>query len=232
MKTRLQYYITLYILVLFTVSCDSEIERENVLITGVPINITSSSATVSGLVIDLIAPLEEHGHCWSTSPTPSLETNEGKTELGPLSEREEFVSLVSPLISEQTYFLRAYAVQNGQVFYGAVNEFRTIPFAEDPAKAVITGGAFNITANSASVRGSINLSANLVSSFGHCWSTEEIPNIDDNITSFTDAQQLSTFTSELSALLPKTQYQIRAYFINTDGNIIYGTISSFQTASQ
>ncbi len=230
MKAHVKNGIYTICLILF--SCDGELARENVLVTGVPTNITSSSAIVNGLIIDLVASVNEHGHCWALSPNPSLENNIGITRLGATNERGEFLSVLQNLSPEQRYFVAAYAIQDGEVFYGAVNEFTTLPTSADPAKALLTGGAFNISTHSAQIKGSINITLNTIVSFGHCWSERAVPSLSDNFTEFTDLGLLQEFTSQLEELSPATRYQVCAYFTTSEGNTTYGAISSFQTASQ
>ncbi len=61
---------------------------------------------------------------------------------------------------------------------------------------------------------------------GVCWSTEEIPTIDDSLTS--DGVGLGVFVSSLTGLLANTVYYVRSYATNTEGTS-YGDQETFTT---
>jgi uncharacterized protein (TIGR02145 family) len=66
-----------------------------------------------------------------------------------------------------------------------------------------------------------------VTSRGVCWNTTDNPLITDNKTS--DSEGPGSFTSNLTSLIPNTNYFVRAYATNSKGTS-YGSTVSFQTS--
>jgi uncharacterized protein (TIGR02145 family) len=62
---------------------------------------------------------------------------------------------------------------------------------------------------------------------GHCWSTTEIPTIEDSITRLGKVSTRGAFTSSMSGLTPFTTYYIRAYATDAGGTT-YGNQVSFK----
>jgi len=91
-----------------------------------------------------------------------------------------------------------------------------IPNAQSPV--VITTGNLNITTSSFDVTGNINaLGSSQITHYGHCWSTNQLPDTNDNKTDFGIIQTTGTYTSSLSGLTPNTNYYVRAYASNSFG---------------
>jgi hypothetical protein len=67
---------------------------------------------------------------------------------------------------------------------------------------------------------------NTVTARGVCWSTNENPTIEDNITE--DGTDAGSFTSSITNLEPNTTYHVRAYATNKQGTA-YGPEQSFKT---
>ncbi len=67
-----------------------------------------------------------------------------------------------------------------------------------------------------------------VSQYGHCWSTNENPTIEDSITEYSNNISLEPFTSSLDNLRENTTYYVRTYAINSIGTS-YGEQISFTT---
>ena len=93
-----------------------------------------------------------------------------------------------------------------------------------------TGEVFDITANSASIRGIIlDVGEINITQYGHCWSTTKDPTI--NVETKTDLgirYTKGSFNSDLTGLLPFTTYYIRAYTMSSLG-ITYGKVLYFTT---
>ncbi len=224
----------LLFLVLFLIIANcvpSEITRDNVIVTGVPVNTTASGTQISGIVIDFKGEIEQHGHCWATFQAPTLERNEGVTEKGIKENRGEFLSNIVNLLPERDYFIRGYATIDGKIVYGDEVNFRTLDIGSDPSKIVTTYGITNIEANSAIATGSIGVNESLIASFGHCWSKTPNPQVNDFKTQFEDTSNLEDFRSELIDLEPTTVYYVRAYYQSSDSNVVYGNELNFTTAS-
>ena len=78
-------------------------------------NITDSTATCGGNVSsDNEAPVTSRGICWSTSPQPTIADNHTIDGSG----TGEFSSLMTGLTPATTYYVRAYATNDGGTAYG------------------------------------------------------------------------------------------------------------------
>jgi uncharacterized protein (TIGR02145 family) len=93
-----------------------------VLTTRTPTEITTSSVKTGGIITsDGGSVIIAKGICWSTKPGPvvaGLHTNEG-TGLEP------FTIILSDLVPNQTYYIRAYASNSIRTSYGEETNFKT-----------------------------------------------------------------------------------------------------------
>ena len=95
-----------------------------VLTTQAVSNITSTTAVGNGNVTNLGLPNPtQYGVCWSTSTSPTISDN--KTEEGSVSSTGAFTSGMTGLISGETYFVRAYTINDGGTAYGNEMSFVT-----------------------------------------------------------------------------------------------------------
>ena len=133
------YIYIIYILAclcLFNACEQLEIKRHVIINTGEVTDTTSYTAIVAGEILDIgETGLIQFGHCWSTSenPTVSLET---KTELGSRNSSTLFNSALKILEPNTTYYVRAYATNSVETFYGDTVSFKS-------RSMVITNGGFN-----------------------------------------------------------------------------------------
>ena len=92
---------------------------------------------------------------------------------------------------------------------------------------VTTSEVTEITSNSAICGGNVTTDNGFaVTAKGVCWSTSQNPTISDNKT--TEGSGVGSFTSQISDLVPNTQYYVRAYATNAAGTS-YGEQKSFTT---
>ena len=88
-------------------------------------SITSTSAICGGQVTNNGgAPVTACGVCWNTSPNPSLNNNLGFTNDN--SGTGSFVSSITGLTANTTYYVRAYATNSAGTAYGAEKTFTTL----------------------------------------------------------------------------------------------------------
>jgi uncharacterized protein (TIGR02145 family) len=73
------------------------------------------------ITIDGFSAVTERGVCWSTSPNPTI--NDSKTSDG--SNIGSYISNISGLIANTTYFVRAYAINSAGTGYGDEKSFIT-----------------------------------------------------------------------------------------------------------
>lgn len=109
--------------------------------TGVPAltiqfmtDILQRSATGNGTITDLgNALVTQHGHCWSTSPNPTI--SDAKTELGATGATGAFPSNLTGLLPRTTYYVRAYAKNASGTGYSSEISFTTAIEALSPNAA-------------------------------------------------------------------------------------------------
>lgn len=106
-----------------------------------PVTDISSSLARSGGAItdDGGSEIEGRGLVWGTLQTPSIDNHEGMTNDGRGS--GEFISTMSGLAPETTYYVRAYATNSAGTGYGNQQHFTTTPF--DPDEGTVTDAEGN-----------------------------------------------------------------------------------------
>lgn len=193
-----------------------------VLTTTSASSITQTSVQTGGIISsDGGASVTEKGVCWSTSPNPTTsgyKTNEG-------SGTTSFVSSITGLITNTTYYARAYATNNSGTAYG--NEISLTTQQNISFPVLTTTAITSITQSSAVGGGEITSDGGAtIIARGVCWSTSQNPTILNTKTN--DGTGRGAFTSSLTVLLANTTYYVRAYGTNSNGTS-YGAESSFTT---
>jgi uncharacterized protein (TIGR02145 family) len=220
------YYVRAYATNAIGTSYGSEISFKSAVTsaaisTSEPTNITSSTATCGGTITsDGGTAISARGVCWSTSQNPT--TADNKTSDG--VNVGTFVSTITGLTFNSTYYVRAYAINSSGTVYGEQKSFTTNKIAPIISTVAIT----QITSSTASSGGKITSDGGAsVSERGICWSTSHNPTISDAKT--TDGTGSGAYTSSVSGLTYATTYYVRAYAINSIG-ISYGEEVTFKTA--
>ena len=94
-------------------------------------NITQDSLTCTSSISSINSGVVQHGHVWSTSPDPVIETCL-KTELGAKSEIGDFASNINGLEYATLYYVRAYVTNTeGVTIYGEEKFFTTLSRIEE-----------------------------------------------------------------------------------------------------
>jgi hypothetical protein len=162
--------------------------------------------------------VSQRGVCWSTSPNPTPDGSGHETHDG--SGTGNFTSSITGLTSNTTYYIRAYAVNNGGISYGDQRSFVTLA-------TLSTSGITNITATTASSGGNIDLGGGAsIIERGVCWSTSINPTISDAHT--INGPGTGIFNSDITGLINYTNYYVRAYATNSSGTS-YGNQFNFKT---
>ena len=188
--------------------------------TAAVTDILGNGATCGGTVtdgggLDIIA----RGVCWSTSQTPTLSDSHTTDGTGTGS----FVSTLTGLTPNATYYVRAYATTSQATSYGEEMTLTTMNGIPAVSTAEVTG----ITATTATCGGTVTTDGGLnITARGVCWSTSSNPTLSDSHT--TDGTGTGSFTSSLTGLSTSTTYYVRAYASNSRVTI-YGGEQSFTT---
>ncbi|MCC9139053.1 hypothetical protein, partial [Pontibacter silvestris] len=153
--------------------------------------------------------VSSNGVVWATHSNPTTADNVS-TPVG--AGVGTFTAELTELWGSTTYYIRAYATNNGGTAYGQVVEFRTAP---PVAPTVVTAAASVISGTEAEGGGEIiSHGGSQISTRGLVWSTE--PNFDPAGVSQSQrtaqsGYELGSFTHQLTNLTPGTTYYIRAY---------------------
>lgn len=184
--------------------------------------ITQNSAKCGGTItaqnnLVIIA----RGICWGTEPLPNLLGNKTIDGTG----QGEFVSNITGLNANTTYYIRAYATNtDGATAYGTDSIFKT----KADLPTLTTNTVSSITQTTAISGGNITSNGGVsIVSRGVCWNTETLPEITDSRTS--EAGGLGEFISNISELSANTLYYLRAYATNSEGETAYGDEYVFTT---
>ena len=208
---------------LFLVSCNP---KEPVVKTQAVSEIAATSAIGGGDVVeDGRADVTERGVCWSIVENPTIadaHTSDG-AGLG------SFVSNITDLEPNTTYYVRAYATNSEGTSYGDQVNFMTLEEMIELA-TVKTSLVTSITSTTAVAGGDVTADGGTeVTAKGVCWSTSQEPTIEGEHTE--NGAGTGEFTAELSGLEQNTTYYVRAYATNKEGTA-YGEEVSFTTLQE
>jgi hypothetical protein len=159
----------------------------------------------------------EYGHCWNTSSNPTI--NNYKNNLGILNSDINYVSDITNVPLDVTYYIRSYVKLSDQtVLYGNEQSI-VIPDLH------LTTDTFNLPIpNTATLQGTIvSAGVNPISDHGHCYSTTTSnPNINNQKISLGSINIAGTFFTTLPNLVNGTTYY-RSFAIS--GNSVkYGKV--------
>lgn len=185
-------------------------------------NITSTTASGGGTVTgDGGSQVTYKGVCWSTSQNPT--TSNSKTSNG--TGTGSFISSITGLTPNTTYYVRAYATNNQGTAYGTEVTFNTSQSLSNPS--VITTEPTSISTNNATVGGNVTTSGNSpVTERGIVYSTSHNPTTSG--LKVIGGSGTGTFNVNITGLVAGTMYYYRAYAINSQGTS-YGSELSFTT---
>ena len=192
-----------------------------VLTTTTTTEVTTTSISSGGnITSDGGSAVLSRGVCWSTTSGPttaSSKTSDG-VSIG------IFSSSITGLTVNETYYIRAYAINSVGTSYG--NE--VVITLHTLAPTLTTTAATLITDTSALLGGTITSDGDsVITVSGICWSTSANPTTSSSKT--TDGPtSAGSFTTTISSLAPGTTYYVRAYATNGVGTS-YGAQVSFKT---
>lgn len=192
-------------------------------VTTAPVtNIGEHTAMGGGNVTsDGGSPITERGICWSTSHNPTTGGNHATSGTGTGS----FSCTMTGLTSGTTYYVRAYAVADGQTMYGNEVSFTTITLP-----TVTTSQVTNIGEHTATGGGNVtDDGGSPITVRGICWGTSHNPTTSNSHA--TNGSGTGAFTVNMTGLTAHTTYYVRAYATNSVGTE-YGNEVSFTTQQE
>lgn len=185
-------------------------------------NIASIFATAEGEVVsDGDVNVRERGFCWSASPDPTIEDNKKASGGG----KGVYTALLTDLIPNTNYHVRAYAINDAGINYGNEIEFTTNP--PETLPQIETTGISGLNQWSAWSGGHItDDGGGTISERGICWSTFSNPTVSNQKTLSNYVSD--TFSIKMHSLEQGVTYYVRAFVKNLAG-IAYGNEVSFTT---
>jgi uncharacterized protein (TIGR02145 family) len=188
--------------------------------------ITSSSAVSGGNVTsDGNSEVTLRGVVWHTSENPTVGSNLGITSNG--TGTGAFISNITGLSSNTTYYVRAYAINSIGTSYGQQLSFTTsIALA-----TVTTNPVINIAETSATCGGNVTSTGGATEvTRGVVYSTSPNPTLaNSNVNAGSGGT--GTFSANLTGLTLGITYYVKAYAIN-DAGVAYGEEITFFTISE
>ena len=182
--------------------------------------ILSTSATGGGNITNNGgATVTASGICYATTSGPTTASTKitGTTAIG------SFISNLTGLAPGTTYYVKAYATNSLGTGYGSEVNFTTQAVLATLTTTAIT----NIGTTTATGGGTISSNGGAtITVSGICWSTSQNPTTSNSKT--TNGTSSGAFTSNLTGLISKTTYYVRAYATNSAGTS-YAAQVSFTT---
>ena len=179
------------------------------LVTGIGDSTATGNLTLVNNGGSLIT---QYGVVWKTSSGGQDIATDDHTSEGSTSLMKAYTSAISDLLSNTTYYLKAYATNSTGTAYGTEVSFTTKIVG---APTVITNPLFSMTYTTADARGAIlSIGASLVTDHGHTWGTSANPTTNSTANG---AGAVGEFSSDITGLTYGTTYYTRAYATNTQG---------------
>ncbi len=190
--------------------------------TGSVDKITDVSARISASITALgnVAEITHYGHVWSETPQPTLQ-NGDRTDYGKTTETRSYISDLTGLAANTTYYVRAYAVNEIGAAYGDEAVFTTQKAAPSIETSVITGIGYSSAVGGGRV---LNANGHSIVEKGLCWNTTGSPD-----TAGPHAIADANFVCHLTGLTASTAYYVRAYVKTSENLVYYGNQQQFTT---
>ena len=197
--------------------------KVNVVIEN-PTDVTANSALLVATIKDAGSPAyTECGFCYSTQHEPTIYDNK---QMVSFSSSGRYSKTVSGLEYNTVYYVRAYAIQSGEVIYSESEvNFKTVFSSAAVSLVEIT----DIEETTAILKGNVtNVGSPNYTERGFCWSNNsENPTIDMDYMRVSGTTK-GTFKYEMNGLSKGTTYHVRAYVIQA-GEVKYSNKMEFST---
>jgi len=123
MRKILRYLLLLPLFSIMLVNCDEDESYKPIEVeTKEVVSVDYESAVITGKIVEFGKGVNAFGHCWSTSPIPSIEDD---TTIVTVEVGGDYQSTISGLADEDKYYFRSYALNDEEIVYGEIKEFTT-----------------------------------------------------------------------------------------------------------
>ena len=189
-------------------------------------NIATTTATLNGEITNTGQPAyTERGFVYDTQSAPTVLACINKLS-APITSDKKFSCNIDGLSPVQTYYARAYIIQNGNTIYGNIVSFST---SQQPTM-LSTSAVSQIGASTATFNAQIlDIGTPAYTERGFCYSKSDNPTIADNRKPVSGSGA-GDFSLQVTNLDYPVTYYVRAYAIQA-GETVYGNIVSFKTNS-
>lgn len=229
LNSNLTYYVRAYAVNAVGVAYGNDVTFNTngvptALTTSSVTNISTNSATLNGSIDVIGSPnYTEKGFCYKKNGEPSVSDNK-KIVSG--SGAGAYYVNINGLDYQATYYVKAYAIQNGQPIYGNTVSFSTSWTAVQINTSAVTG----IGANGATFNGVIrNADSPAYTERGFCYDDwSNTPTISNHKIVVSGVGVIGNFNKTVSGLDGGTRYYVRAYAIQ-NGEVVYGETVNFTT---
>jgi uncharacterized protein (TIGR02145 family) len=220
---KLKLLILVYcVLVLFFFGCKpEELIKVTKLQTGEITEVTATTAKATGAFIDISGNVSDYGHCWNKTGDPAVADE--KNVVSGTAQKGEYISSLSGLINNTKYFVRAYAIDDGEAQYGGTVSFTTLGLP-----TATTEEATSITNATATLNGSVNIfNLSTTITFEYGTSSNYGSSINAVLHSIPGGSNIAA-TANLTNLITGYTYHFRVKVV-CDIGIVYGEDMSFTT---
>jgi uncharacterized protein (TIGR02145 family) len=176
-------------------------------------NIKTNSAISGGnITSDGGSAITARGVVWDIQENPTTEQHQGISNNGTGS--GTWISNITELEPNTSYYLRAYATNNAETKYGNQVNFTT----PDGMLSLTTASVSDITAISA-MCGGFNISdgGSTITAKGVVWSLLPSPSVENHDGITKDRSGTGIYNSYIDNLTPNSTYYVRAYATNSLG---------------
>ena len=175
-------------------------------------NLTGNTATCGGTIsTDGNATLAARGVCWSTSSNPTIALS---TKTADGTATGSYTSAITGLTAITTYYVRSYATNAYNTFYGTEVVFTTLQIS---LPSITTSSVSNLAITTATCGGNISSDGSgTLTARGVCWSTSSGPTVTLS-TRTADSTATGSYTSAMTGLTNNTTYYVRSYATNATG---------------
>ena len=188
-------------------------------ITKAEVIVEKTQVSATGTIIDQVEDsVDTFGHCWSTNINPSIDND--KTILTDVNLGSAYTSNISNVNYNTTYYIRTYAKYGEEIIYG--KDTTTFKIT-DISNISITSSQLQIQDESTlSIDASITeLNSLNALDYGHCWSANSAPTINDSLTSLGALNTEFNYSTSISDLSQNVNYYVRAYVKLDASTVVY-----------